>query len=122
MAASRGVAREVAREAQGKQVVLERMTEIAATQPSVEEGYIANPEITEAIKRLPGYLHLVVTLMAMIVPSSEESKIRKKKGREELAQATNMVLIVSILVHLDLHQMTIDRLSNDSFIFLSRAP
>ena len=39
MAASWGVARE----AQAKQVILERMTEIMATQPSVEEGYTQDP-------------------------------------------------------------------------------
>ena len=39
MAVSRGVASE----AQAKQVILERMTEIMATQPSVEDGYTQGP-------------------------------------------------------------------------------
>ena len=97
--------------------MLKRMTEIAASQPSVKEGYTPDPEITEAIKRLPGYLQPVVTLMATMVPLTDESKMQEKSGREALAQATSIVLMVSILVHLDLHQMTTDRLSNDLFLF-----
>ena len=76
-----------------------------------------DPEIAEVVKRLPGYLQPVVTLMAIMVPPSEESKMREKMGREALAQATSMVLMVSILVHLDLHQVTTDRLSNNLFLF-----
>ena len=75
----------VAKEAQAKQVVLERMTDIAATQPSVEEGYTPDPEITEAIKRLPGYLQPVVTLIATMVPLSKKSKMRENRGQEALA-------------------------------------
>ena len=52
-----------------------------------------------------------------MVPLSEDSKIREKMGREALAQATSMVFIVSILVHLDLYQVTADCLSNDLFLF-----
>ena len=52
MAASRGAARE----AQAEQVVLKRMTKITATQLGVQEGYMPDPEITEAIKRQPKYL------------------------------------------------------------------
>ena len=37
-------------------MVLERMLEIAATKPCVEEGYTPDPEIVEAVKRLPEYL------------------------------------------------------------------
>ena len=60
--------------------------------------------------------------MATMVPSSIQSKVQEKKGREALAQATNMVLMVSILVHLKLHQVTADRLSNDLFLSLFKAP
>ena len=83
----------------------------------MEEGYTPDPEIDEAVKRLPEYLQLVVTLMATMVPPTKDSKIREKRGREALAQATNMVLLVSILVHLDLHQVTADRPPNDLFLF-----
>ena len=38
----------------------------------------------------------VVTLMATMVPLTEESKLQKKRGREALAQATSMVLMVII--------------------------
>ena len=55
--------------------------------------------------------------MAMMVFPIEESKMQKKRGREALAQATSMVLMVSILVHLDLHQVIVDRLSKDLFLF-----
>ena len=55
-----------------------------------------DPEIIEAVKRLPGYLQPVVTLMATMVPPTEESKLWEKKGQEALAQATSMVLMVSI--------------------------
>ena len=74
MATSRGAARE----AQAEQVQLERMTEIAATQPGVEEGYTLDVDIVEVIKRLLWYLQLVVTLMATMVHSFEESKCGKR--------------------------------------------
>ena len=60
----------------------------------MQEGYKPDLEIVEVVKRLLGYLQLVVTLMATIVPLTEESKLRAKKGQEELAQATSMVLMV----------------------------
>ena len=41
MAMSKGATRE----AQAEQVVLERRTEIAASQPCVQEGYTPNPEV-----------------------------------------------------------------------------
>ena len=59
--------------------------EIAATQLGVEEGYIPDANIAKAVKRLPGYLQPVVTLMAIMVPPSEESRMREKRGREALA-------------------------------------
>ena len=62
-------------------------------------------------------MQLVVTLMATMVPLTEESKLRKKRGREALAQATSMVLMVIILVCLNLHQVIVNRLSNDLFLF-----
>ena len=43
--------------------------------------------------------------------------MRDKRDREALAQATSMVLMVSIYVYLDLQQVTVDRLSNDLFLF-----
>ena len=52
MAASKGVARE----AQAEHMQLEKMTEIATSQPGVEEGYTPDPKIAEAVKRLFGYL------------------------------------------------------------------
>ena len=117
MANSRGVARG----AQAGHIQLERLTEIAATQPRVEEGYTTDPKIAKAIKKLPGNLQPIVTLMATMVPPSEESKMQEKRGREALAQATSMVLMVSIFVHLNFYQVTVDRLSNDLFLFLFRA-
>ena len=65
----------------------------------MEEGYTPNPEVAKVVKRLPRYLQPVVTLMATMVPPTEENKLRDKKGWEALAQATSMVLMVSILVH-----------------------
>ena len=41
----------------------------------------------------------MVTLMATMVPPTEESKMHEKMGQEALAQATSMVLTVSIFVH-----------------------
>ena len=82
---------------------LERLKEIATTQPSVEDGYTPNADIAEAIKRLPRYLQPVVTFMATMVLLSKESRMWEKRGWEALAQATSMVLMVSILVHLNLH-------------------
>ena len=42
-----------------------------ATQPGVEEWYTLDPDIAEAIKKLPGYLQPVVTLRATMVLPSE---------------------------------------------------
>ena len=91
--------------------------EIATSQPGVQEGYTPDPEVTEVVKRLPGYLQPVVTLMAMMVLPTEASRLRKKKGQEALAQATSMVLMVSILTHLNLHQVTTDCFPNNLFLF-----
>ena len=55
-----------------------------ASQPSMPEGYTSNHELVEVIKQLPGYLQLVVTLMATMVPPTEESKLLEKSGREAL--------------------------------------
>ena len=74
------MSRRAAREAQAEQEVLERMTEITATQLSVQGGYTPDPEIVEAVKRLPRYLQPVVTLMATMVPPIKESKLREKRG------------------------------------------
>ena len=85
----------VGREAQGEYVPLERFIEIATTQPSVMEGYAPYANIVEVVKLLPRHLQLVVTLMATMVPPFEESRMQEKKGREALAQATSMSLMVS---------------------------
>ena len=55
-----------------------------ASQPGVLEGYIPDPELSEVVKKLPGYLQPVVTFMATMVPPTEESKLREKRGREAL--------------------------------------
>ena len=115
MATTKGVARE----AQAKHVGLEKRMKIAASQLCVLEGYTPDPEFMEVIKRLPEYLQLVVTLMGTMVPSTEESKMRQKKGREALSQATSMVLMVSTLFHSYSHQVSAGRSSNyASFPFL----
>ena len=71
-----------------------RRSKIATSQPSVLEGYTSNPELTEVVKRLPGYLQPVVTLMATMVPPTDERKMREKKGWEAMNQAASMVLMV----------------------------
>ena len=81
MATSRGVARET----QAKHVQMEMLIEIAATQPSVDEGYTPDLEIAEAVKRLLEYLQSIVILMATMVPPFEESKMQEKRGREALS-------------------------------------
>ena len=58
----------------------------------------------------------VVILMTMMVPPMEESKLREKRGLETLTQATSMVLMVSILIHLNLHQVTADSFPNRLFL------
>ena len=60
------------------------------------EGYIPDPELTETVKRLPGYLQPVVTLMATMVPPDEESRLQEKMRREALDQGTSMILLVSV--------------------------
>ena len=59
--------------------------EIAGTQLDVEGGYTPDFDIVDAIKNLLGYLQLVVTLMATMVPPFGESKMREKRGWEALA-------------------------------------
>ena len=50
------VTRGVAMEAMVEQVRLQRRTEIMAYQPVVLEGYTPDPELSEVVKKLPGYL------------------------------------------------------------------
>ena len=93
MAATRGTARE----ALAEQVGLQRRMEIMASQPGMLEGYTLDPELSEVIKKLPWYLQLVVTLMATMVPPTEESKLIEKRAQEVLNQGTSMVLMVSTI-------------------------
>ena len=60
-------------------MVLEWMTEIAASQPGVLEGYTSYPELAMVLKKLTGYLQPVVTLLATMVPPTEESKMRENR-------------------------------------------
>ena len=92
MATTRGSAME----ALAKQVGLFRKKEIMASQPGVPEGYTPDPELSEVVKLLPRYLQPVVTLMATMVPPTEESKLWEKRGRDALNQGTSMVLLVGI--------------------------
>ena len=78
------VTRGVAREALAEQVGLLRRTKIMASQPNVLEGYTSDPELAEVVKKLPGYLQPMVTLIATLVPLTEESRLREKRGREAL--------------------------------------
>ena len=50
-----------------------------------------------AIRKLPPYLQSVVTLMANMVSPNEKSRIREKRGKEALEQATSMMMVVSII-------------------------
>ena len=59
----------------------------------------------------------MVTLMATMIPLTEDSKLHEKMGQEPLAEATNTMLMVRILVRLNLHQVTANHLSNDLFLF-----
>ena len=77
-------AKSVAKEAMAEEVVVQRMTEIMAFQPDAPEGYTPDPELAKVIKRLPGYLQPVVTLMVTMVPPIKESRLREKRGREAL--------------------------------------
>ena len=99
MAATRGAVRE----ALTKQVGLQRRTEIMASQLGVLEGYTLDPELSEVIKQLLEYLQPVVTLMATMVPPTEESKLLEKRDQEGLNQDTSMVLMVSILFPMCFH-------------------
>ena len=51
-----------------------------ASQLGALERYTLDPELSEVVKQLLGYLQPVVTLMAMMVPPTEESKLREKRG------------------------------------------
>ena len=77
-----------------EQVGLFRRTEIIASQLGVPEGYTPDPELVEFVEQFPGYLQPVVMLMVTMVPPTEESKLREKRGREALNQGTSVVLLV----------------------------
>ena len=49
------------------------------------------------IRQLPPYLQPMVTLMANMVPPSEEDKLRNKRRKEVLTQSTNMIMVVSFI-------------------------
>ena len=68
-----------------------------SSQLGVLEGYTPDLDLSEVVKKLPWYLQPVVTLMAIMVPPTEESKLREKRGREALNQGTCMVLMVSTI-------------------------
>ena len=51
-----------------------------ASQPDVLEGYTQDPELSEVVKQWTEYLQPVVTLMAMMVPLTEESNLWEKRG------------------------------------------
>ena len=63
-------------------MMLERRTEITTSQPDVQDGYTLDPEVAEVVKKLPEYLQFVVTLMATMVPPTEESKMHEKRVRK----------------------------------------
>ena len=67
-----------------------------ASQLGMPEGYTPDPELAEVVKQLPGYLQPVVTLMATMVPPTEESKLWENRGQEVLNQGISMVLLVII--------------------------
>ena len=54
-----------------------------------------DPELAEVVKKLLGYLQPMVTFMAMMVPLTEESRLREKRGWKALNQAASMVFTVS---------------------------
>ena len=60
------------------------------------ERYTPDPELSEVVKQLPGYLQPVVTLIATMVPPTKEIKLREERGWEALNKGTSMVLLVSI--------------------------
>ena len=90
-----GVTKGTTREAMAEEVV-ERTTEIMASQPDIPEGYKPDLELAKVIKMLLEYLQAVVTLMATMVPPTKESRLRDKRGRGA-DQGVNMVLLVSAL-------------------------
>ena len=63
-----------------EEVVVQRMTEIMASQPNAPEGYTLDPELVEVVKRLCEYFQLVVTLMATMVPPTKKSRLQEKGG------------------------------------------
>ena len=46
----------------------------------MQEGYTPDLKIAEAVKKLPRYLQPMVTLMAIMVPPTKESKLWEKGG------------------------------------------
>ena len=66
-------------------------------QPRQKGDYTPYPDVMVIIRQLPPYLQLVVTLMANMVPPSEEDRLQDKRGKEALAQSTSMIMVVSFI-------------------------
>ena len=53
-------------------------------------------DVTMTIRQLPSHLQSMVTLLAKMVSSSKEGKLREKKGKDTLVQAASMMMEVCI--------------------------
>ena len=60
-------------------------------------GPAADPDVMATIRQLPPYLKPVVTLLANMIPPNEESRIREKRGKKVLNQATSMIIVLSTI-------------------------
>ena len=86
---------EEGRQCRGREVVA------SSEQPNSEGGAAADVYVTTAIRQLPSYLQLMVTLMANMVFPHEESKMREKRGNDTFEQVASMMMAVSITYSLD---------------------
>ena len=90
MAASRAVTRV-------EETHVRRLREVVfpLKQLGQEGDYTPDPDVMATIRQLPSSLQPVVTLMANMVPPSEEDKLWEKRRKDALAQSTSVILAVS---------------------------
>ena len=96
MAASQAVTREE----EGRQ--RRRREAVDSSEQQVSKGdATADANVTSAIGQLLSHLQSMVTLLAKMVSPSKEGKLREKRGKDALEQATSLMMAISIISSFD---------------------
>ena len=92
--------RAMTREEEGRQ--RRRRETIDSSEQRASGGDVAvDADVAIAIRQLPSHLQLMVTFLAEIVSPSEEGKLKEKRGKDAIEQATSMMMVVSIVSSFD---------------------